>query len=72
MTLMQSPTEYDLAFYVDKNTLQKAKKWLKTHSCIHKENNTISWRFTLCGIGMSTVVQCSCGKEKDLTDYDSW
>lgn len=65
--MVDNPTKYDLAFYVDKDTLKKANKWINTHRCIYKKANvgrSISWRFTLCGIGISTVVQCSCGKEK--------
>ena len=41
--MVDNPTKYDLAFYVDKDTLKKANKWINT-----------------------------CGKEKNLTDYDKW
>lgn len=31
-----------------------------------------SYRFIPTSLGVITVVQCACGKEKNVTDFDKW
>ncbi len=32
----------------------------------------IGFTFTPTGIGVAVTVHCSCGSEKNITDYESW
>ncbi len=33
---------------------------------------TFTYSFTPTGIGQAVTVSCSCGAEKNVTDYDMW
>lgn len=47
---------------------------LKTCSKKHKsDSNIIHLRISSSGVGNQFIAICPlCGKEKDITDYDSW
>ena len=32
----------------------------------------LTYSFTPTGVGVVAKVQCACGKEVDLTDYENW
>lgn len=59
-------------FTITDNQEKKIKKWRKKHKC-HNESNNLYYTFThYSGIGISLIVKCSCGKEKDFTDIKNW
>ena len=31
-----------------------------------------TYKFTPTGIGLATIVECACGEECNITDYDIW
>lgn len=66
-----------VAFTKEENQL--LKEWDKSHDCDFREAKDIgaiggrlTYQLTPTGLGMVTKVICACGKEADLTDYDSW
>ena len=54
----------------------RAKVWELDHDCTIVNHGAIggatTYRFTPTSIGVSEVVSCACGKEKNLTAYDLW
>jgi len=60
--------------------VEQAEEFKEKHRCSSKNkkrdvtgaNRIFSYTFTLTGIGVGVTVSCSCGKEKNVTDYDSW
>lgn len=64
-------------FALDETEAKAALNWIKRHKCIHRGNHgaiggATTYSFTPTGIGVVVKLSCACGKEKDLTDYDSW
>ncbi len=51
----------------------RTAKWLKRHRCdVDKSRQTITYCFTLTGIGTAVVARCTCGAQLELTDYSRW
>ncbi len=60
---------------------KRLNKWLLNHNkkCPYSNlsktgpvRGGLTFTFTPTTLGTVTVVRCLCGKETDLTDYDSW
>lgn len=66
--------------------LQKALAWETEHNkvCPYYDDGTqpaspsgaiggrLTYSFTPTGIGVAVTIHCACGKEANVTDYDSW
>jgi hypothetical protein len=63
-------------FSLDEDQMIKANNWRGAHDCPITNEGAIGGKTTYCftptGIGTVTVVKCACGKEINLTDYESW
>lgn len=69
-----------MKFELDKEQMEKFKKWLKRHdkNCIYKNSKKqvaiggrLTYHFTPTGLGVISQVHCVCGKKVDLTP-DNW
>ena len=59
--------------YFHMNTKEeKAYESFKNHSRKSPGPHTITVCFNQIGIGVGIRVKCSCGREKNITDYGSW
>ncbi len=73
-----------ITFDVSETQSDKAKKWIDHHD---KEKHikaggkyrytgasggAYSWKFTPTTIGLVISMECSCGDQIDLTDYNDW
>ena len=73
-----------IAFTLGGKELKDAFGFIKNHKCDLKDESRtggkkvgaiggrIGYRFTPTSLGIAALVKCACGKEKDVTDYDSW
>ena len=71
-----------IGFILDGVELERARRWLRSHRRRHRQpprdqreaasGAAITYSFTPTGIGVAVVLQCACGAECDVTDYDSW
>lgn len=57
--------------------LEAAEAWIQKHSEEHDMycgaiGGRWSYVITPTGLGTILVVQCACGAEEDVTDYDDW
>lgn len=66
-------------FSLDEEQGKKMQAWIdehdKTCKCFHKQGaigGRLRWCFTPTSIGVAIIVECACGEEVDLSDYDSW
>ena len=59
------PTNFSLSAKQEK----VAKKF---HKKCQKTGATITYSFTPTGIGDTIKIKCSCGEEKDITEYEHW
>jgi hypothetical protein len=60
-------------FSMSEKENEKSKKWIEKHSRKCKlEYPLITYKFTPTGIGDVIIIQCQCGKEKDVTDVSNW
>ena len=54
----------------------RINEWMRNHDCSIEYAGAIGGKYTFCftitGIGVAEVVKCGCGKEINVTDYDSW
>lgn len=60
-------------FTLDPSELAAAREFIKGHPC--KETpltRCIFYRFCDAGMGNNIHVQCSCGADKDISNYDCW
>ncbi len=58
---------------IDAEEAHALRFWLMYHKCDLEENaNFIIKQSFSSGIGTNTVIQCSCGEGKDVTNYHSW
>ena len=61
------------SFSLDKLELDAARSFIKDHACTQTPlNRSIFYRFSDAGMGTNIHVQCSCGADKDVSNYDSW
>lgn len=72
---------HDYAFSLDQDEAKKFEDWKRKHdkSCRYAKRGScgaIGGRFDYCfaptSLGIVVKVQCACGSEVDLTDYQSW
>lgn len=55
---------------INKNEVLELLKFLTKHAACQKDLKiAVSGRN---GIGQNVVVECSCGTQKDITNYNSW
>jgi len=51
-------------------------EWFRDHHCTVQYGGaiggSITYTFTPNNIGVVSIVKCTCGAEKDVTDYDEW
>ena len=63
-------------FKLDPDQVYTASHWINNHDCPLTSHGAIggaiTYHFTPTGIGVVVKLSCACGKEKDLTDYNSW
>jgi hypothetical protein len=58
---------------IDSEEAQALRFWLMGHRCpLGIDANFTIKQSSSSGIGTNTVIQCSCGKGKDVTNYGSW
>jgi len=61
------------SFALSPEESKRAKTWCKQHGKRHQgRHNSWTYRFTCTGVGTKVEVVCSCGAEKDVTDYEQW
>ena len=59
-------------FTIENFELQALDEW-KTEHGKHCRKRAYSYKFSRAnGIGMAVSVECDCGANQDITDYDSW
>ena len=55
---------------------KKVQEWEKDHGCTLKTHGAIggaiTYEFAPTSIGMCQSASCACGKQINVTDYDSW
>ncbi len=68
-------------FGLGKEETQNINEWLEEHdkTCtflLSKVQPASGGRLTYCftpmGLGLCTVVECACGKKKDVTNFEDW
>lgn len=63
-------------FSLTEDEYKLAVEFKNSHHCDHINVGAIggstTYRFTPTSLGIIAVVSCVCGKELDLTDYESW
>lgn len=60
-------------FLLSDEERRSGERWLKRHFCENRKQEHATWKFVLSsGIGITVIVSCSCGREKNVTDYDTW
>lgn len=61
----------DMVFIVDPYEQLTLSTWIKEHKCKYR-HISLTYKFTNTGIGVATVVECRCGEEVNITDYEMW
>lgn len=73
-----------VAFTLSEEEMKSALIFINNHNCGLKTDpktgtkktgaigGKTSYRFTPTSIGVAVTVLCACGKEENVTDYDSW
>ncbi len=65
-----------MGFQLSQKDFEKIEKWDTTHDCCIQSEGAcggrLTYSFTPTSLGTVIKVQCACGKEIDLTDYDGW
>ena len=64
-------------FSMSEKETEMYKQWRAKHDTVCKlklnnEDRSETFSFTPTGIADAITVTCSCGAEKDVTDYSSW
>lgn len=64
-------------FRIDDEQVKKFQKWAKEHEEICEPLQTaiggrFTFKFTPTSIADVVKVECACGAEIDLSDYDNW
>ena len=59
------------------NEIMSLSLWVKTHTLVCDKGKDGKFIFAIDqksegGIGIGTVVRCSCGEKFDITDYGCW
>ena len=67
----------DFNFELDEDEAVRATEFMDAHETKHGEclaaiGGRYSFTFTPTGVGTCVHIKCSCGEEKDVTDYDLW
>jgi hypothetical protein len=58
---------------MDAEEAHALKIWLLSHICrLGIDADFIIKQSSSSGIGTNTVIRCSCGEGKDVTNYGSW
>ncbi|OGY62855.1 MAG: hypothetical protein A2745_01335 [Candidatus Harrisonbacteria bacterium RIFCSPHIGHO2_01_FULL_44_13] len=78
MSFKPNPLEPAFKFVIRIEEVKKLSEWKETHRCRYrgKTGGAIGGKITYCftptTIGTIIRVECACGKDIDLTDYDGW
>tara|TARA_Y100000310_G_C20262909_1_gene614460 strand:+ start:342 stop:620 length:279 start_codon:yes stop_codon:yes gene_type:complete len=67
-------------FELSEKEAETANAWMEKHREEHKVGpfgcgaigGRWSYKFTPTGLGIIKVIQCFCGEEECLTDFDDW
>jgi len=67
-------------FSLSEEEEKAAKAWIEKHREEHKMGpfdcgaigGRWTYKFTPTGLGPIIIVQCICGEEENVTDFDSW
>ncbi len=71
--LYKESKEVKVKFELSPEELARAKSWYRDHlSNCPSSSKSITYCFAETGIGVAVRVECSCGDEEDVTDYDLW
>jgi len=55
----------------EKEALRKFRARHKKHG-ITADGGTFTFKVTPCSLGTIVIVECICGKEKNITDFSCW
>lgn len=59
--------------FMDFKEINALVGWLVAHRCrLGCDTDYIIKQSSASGIGTNTVIQCSCGEGKDVTNYGAW
>ena len=58
-------------FIIENFELKSLEEWSYEHGKTCKKRS-YSYRFTPTGIGTGVTVECGCGAQENITDYESW
>ena len=75
MTKVRAERELQVAgsFSLDPTELAASREFIKDHACtLTPLNRGIYYRFCDAGVGTNIHIQCSCGADKDISNYDCW
>lgn len=61
----------DMIFIVDPYEQLTLSNWIAEHKCKYR-HISLTYKFTNTGIGVATIVECRCGEEVNITDYEIW
>ena len=56
----------------DDEEARSLAKWISLHTCSQIAPMFVIKQSGASGIGTNTVIQCSCGEGKDVTNYGVW
>lgn len=63
----------DMVFVVEPYEQLTLTNWVAEHKETCKYRHiSLTYKFTNTGIGVATIVECRCGEEVNITDYDMW
>ncbi len=68
-----------MKFYIPLEKIPELNAWIKEHNktCEYYKNQgaiggRLTYTFTPTGLGMIRKVKCTCGEEKDVSNYEDW
>lgn len=68
---MSSSYKTEFGYRLMSNEAKSLAYFIEQHKTVCDKDITIEYS-TASGIGRNTWVKCSCGQEKDITDYGAW
>jgi len=62
-----------MVFSIDPYEQLILSNWIAEHKETCKYRHiSLTYKFTNTGIGVATIVECRCGEEVNITDYEIW